>query len=259
MAMTADQKACYDSLIAQVQQEITSSCQIPFTIPKEEIIRIINNAKMWFYKHYEYSVQEKYYALKAATFQTETFRKTGEVTMPDSVFAVNSVYQIGGFAGEDGGFGGQSFTGLDPDFALDKFIYNNLYGSGIGSEQMMYYVINAYFVDVARFNLQAMISYNYNFLNKKFRFMGELPTGDVIFMIFEKISDCALFSDEIFIRYIVAQVKKQLGRVLGTFTFNLPGNIQINYADIKSEGVDELKEIEEEIKDDEGTDYFFTD
>ena len=89
--------------------------------------------------------------------------------------------------------------------------------------------------------------------------MGELPTGDVIFMIFEKISDCALFSDEIFIRYIVAQVKKQLGRVLGTFTFNLPGNIQINYADIKSEGVDELKEIEEEIKDDEGTDYFFTD
>jgi len=57
MAMTAEQKACYDNLVAQVQQEITSFCQIPFTIPKEEVIRIINNAKMWFYKHYEHSVQ----------------------------------------------------------------------------------------------------------------------------------------------------------------------------------------------------------
>lgn len=259
MAMTADQKGCYDKLIAQVQQEITSFCQIPFTIPKEEVIRIINNAKMWFYKHYEYSVQEKYYAVKSDIFKTESFKKNGEIIMPDSVWSVNSVYQISRWAGEDGGFGGKSFIGLDPDFALDKFVYNNVYGSGIGSEQLMYYVINAYFIDLARMNLQGMISYNYNYLNKKFRFMGELPKNDVVFLIYEKINDCDLFSDELFIRYITAQVKKQLGRILGTFNFNLPGNIQINYSDIKDEGKEELAAIEEEIKTDEGTDYFFTD
>jgi hypothetical protein len=259
MSMTAEQKGCYDKLVSQIQQEITSFCQIPFTIPKEEVIRIINNAKMWFYKHYEYSVQEKYYALRAATFQSDMFKKSGEVTMPESVWAVNSVYQINKWAGEDGGFGKKSFTGLDPDFALDKFIYNNVYGSGIGSEQLMYYVINAYFIDLARMNLQGMISYNYNYLNRKFRFMGELPKNDVIFLIYEKLNDCDLFSDEIFIRYVAAQVKKQLGRILGTFNFNLPGNIQINYSEIKDQGTEELTAIEEEIKNDEGVDYFFTD
>jgi hypothetical protein len=259
MAMTADQRACYDNLASLVQQEITSSCQIPFTIPKEEVIRIINRAKDWFYKHYEYSVQERYYALKASNFQTAAFKATGEIIMPDLVYSVNSVYEIGGFAGEDGGFGGSSFVGLDPDFALDKFIYNNLYGSGIGSEQMMYYVVNAYFIDIARMNLQGMISYNYNYLTKKFRFMGKHPRNAVIFLINEKLDDCSLFSDEIFIRYVVAMVKKQLGRILGTFNFNLPGNIQVNYSDIKSEGAEELQAIIEEIKGEEGTDYFFTD
>jgi hypothetical protein len=50
----------------------------------------------------------------------------------------------------------------------------------------------------------------------------------------------------------------QLSRILGTFNFNLPGNIQINYDLIRSEGQEELTKIEEEIKADEGMDFFFT-
>ena len=45
---------------------------------------------------------------------------------------------------------------------------------------------------------------------------------------------------------------------MGTFNYNLPGNITINYDLINSEGQDELSSIVEEIKGDEGVDYFFT-
>jgi hypothetical protein len=50
-----------------------------------------------------------------------------------------------------------------------------------------------------------------------------------------------------------------LARITGTFNFNLPGNVTINYSEIRSEATDEISSIKEEIKGDEGVDYFFTD
>jgi hypothetical protein len=67
-----------------------------------------------------------------------------------------------------------------------------------------------------------------------------------------------LMRDELFFRYVVAKCKIQLSRILGTFNFNLPGNIQINYDLIRTEGQDEISKIEEEIKGEEGMDFFFT-
>ena len=50
----------------------------------------------------------------------------------------------------------------------------------------------------------------------------------------------------------------QLSRILGTFAFNLPGGITVNFDLIRSEGQEELQKIEEEIKGEEGMDFFFT-
>ena len=68
--MTPEQVRCTDELVKMIQQEVTVACQIPITIPKQEILRIIDRAKKWFYKNYEYSVQEKYYAVDATAFST---------------------------------------------------------------------------------------------------------------------------------------------------------------------------------------------
>ena len=35
-------------------------------------------------------------------------------------------------------------------FTIDKFIYSDVYGAGIGSENLMYYVINEKYIDNAR-------------------------------------------------------------------------------------------------------------
>lgn len=253
---------CLDNFINEVTQELTVSCQLPYNIPKKEIARIIERAKQWFYKHYEYSVEEKYLALTPEEYHknTEAFRKTGEITLPNAVWAVNAVFQLNRFSGEDGGFSNWSFNSSDTDFALDKWIYNAYYGGGegIASENLMYFVINEYFVDNARTVLQNTMSYTFNYLNHKFRFLGEKPVNTVVFQVYTKIDDCSLFGDEIFFRYVVARCKQQLARVMGTFTYNLPGGITINYDLYKTEGDEEIAAITEEIKTDEGTDYFFT-
>lgn len=268
-------QACLDSLVKEINDELSIACQIPFTVPKKALVRMINRAKEYFYKIYEDSVEEMFIALPAGSFAKDSFRKgigtpgeelsqvniensRGIIAMPPRVWAVNNVFEIGGFQGEDGGFGSRSFSAGDPDFAIDKFIYSNTFGAGIGSENLMYYVINEMFIDNARQILQQQISYSYNRLTNKFRFQGELPKRAVIFQIYATVPDCALYSDEAFIRYCIAQAKIQLARILGTFNYTLPGNITINYDMIKSEGKEELDAIVQEIKDDEGVDFLYT-
>jgi|TARA_R110000822_G_scaffold175893_1_gene315564 hypothetical protein len=275
-----EEAACLDELIKLINDDLTIACQIPFTVPKKEINNIIQRAKKYFYKIYEDSVEQMYIALPAGALQVPAFKQgvpygsgqdkqvitnkanidnpRGIVKMPSRVYSVNDVFEIGGFSGEDGGFGSMSFNADDVDFSIDKFIYDDVYGAGIGSENLMYYVVNSLFMDNARQVLLPQISYTFNRLTKKFRFQGELPKGAVIFEIFSTISDCALFDDEAFQRYVIGQAKIQLSRILGTFSFNLPGNITINYDMISSEGREEVDRVVEEIKGDEGVDYFFT-
>lgn len=268
-------QACLDALIKEINDELTIGCQLPFTVPKKELARIVDRAKDYFYKIYEDSVEEMYIALPAAAWSKPSFKsgvndtsdtlsKTntestrGIVQMPSSVFSVTNVFEISRFSGEDGGYGSKSFSAGDKDFSIEKFIFSDTYGAGIGSENLMNYVINSSFVDSARQVLQQQISYTYNRLTKRFRFQGQLPKNTCIFQIYNTIPDCALFQDEMFIRYCIAKAKVQLARILGTFQFNLPGNITINYDMIASEGKDELTAIIEEIKGDEGVDYFYT-
>tara|TARA_Y100000389_G_scaffold186958_1_gene207883 strand:- start:2276 stop:3139 length:864 start_codon:yes stop_codon:yes gene_type:complete len=275
-----EEAECLDALIKLINDELTIACQIPFTVPKKELANIIQRAKKYFYKIYEDSVEQMYIALPAGALHKSDFKQgipygsgqanetitnkkninnpRGIVQMPSRVYSVNDVFEIGGFSGEDGGFGDYSFNAGDADFSIDKFIYSDVYGAGIGSENLMYYVVNSLFLDNTRQVLLPQISYTYNRLTKKFRFQGELPKNAVIFEIFSTISDCALFQDEAFERYVIGQAKIQLSRILGTFSFNLPGNITINYDLIQSEGREEVDRIVEEIKGDEGVDYFFT-
>jgi hypothetical protein len=270
-----DAPACLDALIKEINDDLTIGCQIPFTVPKNELARIINRAKDYFYKIYEDSVEEMYIALPASALKNINFNSginesndtlssaninslRGVVPMPSTVYSVNNVFELNGFAGEDGGFGSTSFSAGDPDFSIDKFIYSDAYGAGIGSENLMYYVINSSFIDTARQILLPQISYSYNRLTKKFRFQGKLPKHTCVFQVYSTIPDCNLFQDEIFIRYCIGKAKMQLARILGTFSFNLPGNITINYDMIASEGKEEIDSIIEEIKGDEGVDYFYT-
>lgn len=251
--MANDNLIILDKFIKEVKQDITVGCQLPLDIPNKEIIRIINRQKEYIYKHYEDSVEEKYLMLKKEAYDSEYFRLHREVELPEYVFSVNAVNEIG-----RENFGTNGFAGMDKDFAIDKFIYRDLYKPGLQSENMMYYVIHESLYDMARQVFINKISYTYNRLTNKFRFLGELPKNDCILKVYVKLSDADLFQDELFFRWIVAHCKAQIGRVLGTFSYNLPGNVTINYDLIREEGKEEIEAIKEEMKSEEGTDYFMT-
>ena len=108
---------------------------------------------------------------------------------------------------------------------------------------------------MARQILENPLSFDYNRLNRALRFTGENPKGNVILEVYETISDCALYEDEIFFRYCAAKVKISLGSKLAIFDFQLPGNITVNADAIQSLGESELESVIEEINGDEGVDW----
>jgi len=241
-----------DEFISNVQQELTVACALPFTVPYNEIDRIINISADWFYKKYEDAVEERYYFIPTAAFQTEQFKRERTVIMPDCVFSVFSFKKLK----EDFG---RSFTWDGTgDFSIEKLLFSTTGGVGESTESLMYYTLNLYWMDVASHLINHTISYNYNRNSHKLFVSGETPNRDCVAHVYAKLPIEHLMNDEIFFRYVVAKCKMQLARILGTFTFNLPGNVTINYDLIKEEGKEEHDAIIDEIKEDESMDFFFT-
>lgn len=252
---------CYNDFVNQLADDITGSCMIPMNLPKKEVQNIIQRAKKWFHKNYEYSMKESFIGIPKAMFETEYFKRTRSFTLPKEdltsgggeVYSVFGVWQIGSRYGA-----GTSVTFTTGDFAIERMLYGGLYGGTgtiAGAENLQYYVINESYFDLVRQIVDNPFSFHYNQLTHEIRFTGEIPKRDVVLEIYETIPQCALFEDEAFFRYCAAKIKIALGNKMSIFGFNLPGNISINADTIQSLGETELEAVIEEIKSDEGTDW----
>jgi hypothetical protein len=241
-----------DEFIADIQQELSVACALPFTVPVPEIERIIKRSSEWFYKKYEDSVEERYYIIPTTLFKTDQYKKDRTVTLPDCVFSVFQLKKL-----KEDFARSMSFDGT-ADFGIERLFLSDSVSLGQGTENLMYYTLNMYWLDTASHIINHTVTFNYNRNSHRLFFGGETPNRDCVALCYVKLPVEHLMLDEIFYRYVVAKCKVQLSRILGTFNFNLPGNIQINYDLIRSEGTEEITKIEEEIKSEEGMDFFLT-
>jgi hypothetical protein len=63
-----------NDFVTEIGNEITGACMIPMNLPQVEVEAIINRAKKWFYKKYEYSVHENFFVIPKAAFSTAYFK-----------------------------------------------------------------------------------------------------------------------------------------------------------------------------------------
>ena len=243
---------CEGDFVKELADEITGSCMIPMHLPTAEVTNIIKRARKWFYKKYEYSVQENFLVIPKAAFSTAYFKASRTINMPSTVYSIFGVHKTNASSlSSDIDF-------QSGDFSVERALHGQMYGnSGVAgaAESLEYYVINEKFFDLARQILQNPYSFDFNRLKQALRFTGETPTTDVILEVYETIPDAALYEDEIFFRYVAAKIKISLGNKLSVFEFQLPGNIAVNGGAILEMGQSELEAIIEEINEDEGTDW----
>jgi hypothetical protein len=257
------ESGCFNDFVNELAADITGSCMIPMNLPRTEVQNIVRRAKKWFYKNYEYSVQENFLVIPAEMFKSEHFKYSRSFTLPSmdpatgggEVFSVFAILERGSSWG-----GSMDINFTQGDFAIERMLMGGIYGgskTGQAAENLQYYVINESFFDLARQIFNNPYSFHYSQLTHELKFTGETPKKDTILKVYQTIPECALFQDEAFFRYCSAKIKISLGQKLGIFGFALPGNIQINPDLIKGLGEEELSSLIEEIKSDEGTDWMF--
>jgi hypothetical protein len=79
---------------------------------------------------------------------------------------------------------------------------------------------------------------------------------DVACRAYIDIPEESLYDDELFVRYVLAEAKINIGRLLGVFEYNLPGGVRINYSNIQTLGTTEKTEILQMIKDENTPSWF---
>lgn len=267
---------CLNDFVESIQQELTVNGSIPFSIPAESIAQLTKNARTMFYKMYEDAHEEMFIAIPENEIQKKQFRKgiehmksegdknvlkdkRGTYMLPEGVISVVGVYSLGGWSGEAGWNTGLLGKNAG-DVSLHRMVYQSVYDRtmAVSADNTMYYVCTEAFLDMSRQIFQNMISFRYNRLTNNLRFLGELPKGDVILDVLVRIPDCDLYNDDLFRRYVMADCKCQISRILGSFNFNLPGNISINVDAIANEGNSEKESIIQELKDMSGAWYIMT-
>jgi len=235
--------------ITLVNNEITASCAIPFSVPDVEIERIMKIESEWLYREYREAVQAGWYVLDKKWFDTEEFKRTRTFQLPECVMAIKYVWEMSA---------GQRVFGLhDPDLSFDRLMAADLYLTPLSSDQITYRTIQWSFWDLAKqFNLRD-INHNFNINTKRIIITGRDPSESLFVSTLNSIPLEDLYDDPVFFKWIVAKSKIQLARIIGTFNYTLLGGIQINYSDIRSEGNEELAELKEKIKSDSPTDWFY--
>jgi|AntRauTorckE6833_2_1112554.scaffolds.fasta_scaffold02128_9 hypothetical protein len=237
--------------ITLVNDEVTADCALPFNVPTKAINRMIDKlAKPWFYRNYEYALEERYLIINQGYENSEMFKKEKTVKLPDCIFSVYSVRDTGG---------NSLFGNADSDIYAEKFLVQQ---SGVGTldlapENLVYATFNLLYLDIIEQFTHQAITFGYNHLTHKLTLNGEISFTDVVLTVAKKIPDENLFDDEYFLKYVAGLVKKNLGRALGTAKMPLIGNAEIDFGEIKDEGKEDMQEVEDDIKGDEGVDYFF--
>ena len=248
-----------DSLIQEVKDDLTHSCSLPFALNDMEIKRIIKRAKAWFYDNYQYAVEERYFILGKSLFASPKFAATRQIQLPDCIVGVMEVRQASG----------SGLTGTpDKDFGDAKLLGSELMLSPFVGDNLVYRTVLYSFFDLSKAYLLETYAYGFNKNTKLLTINGRDPGissingvggdgTDVVVKASIAIPDENLFSDELFVRYVLANAKINIARLLGTFNYTTPGGVTLNPGAISAVGTAEMADVMKMINDENTPSYFF--
>jgi hypothetical protein len=241
-----------EEFIDSIQTELTIACALPKTLP-DEAIRIIieKRALPWFYRSYQYAVQKLYYLLRKEAFYTEEFTKYSYINVPCEIQSVVYLYEM---RGESLYQLGINTPNLSVNLGVTNQPYLSSYVTTIG-ELGVYKTILDSMSDMLNQLNKYTLKHHFNQLNHRLHILTAVK-HDVIIEAYADIPRENLFRDDLFFKYVAGYAKQQLGNMVGRYDLTLPGGVKINSADLVSQGKEEVKEVEEEVKGQSNSSWF---
>mgnify|MGYP003341143010 CR=1 FL=1 len=140
-------------LILDIQNEMTFAKALPYSIPEQEIVRIITIAEKYFYDNWRHAIEPRYLLLPKDVFTNALFKKERAIQMPDCVQFVHQVREAKG---------GSMFGTIDRDFADNKFIGSEIFLTPFIGESLMYRTVLFSFLDISKNFTIDTLAYDYN-------------------------------------------------------------------------------------------------
>jgi hypothetical protein len=241
-----------EELVDSVQTELTISCALPKSLPDAHIRQIIEKKALpWFYRNYQYAVQKMYFLIRKEAFFSEEFTKYNYVEVPCEIQSVTYLYES---RGESLFQLGINTPNLSVNLGVTNQPYLSSYVTTIG-ELGMYKTLLDNMSDMLNQLNKYTLKHHFNYLNHRLNILTNVK-HDVIMEAYANIPQENLFNDDLFFKYIVGYSKVALGNMTGRYTFTLPGGVTMNSADLVSQGKEEIKEVEEEIKNQSSSSWF---
>lgn len=248
------------AFMKRVQAEVTQSCALPFALPIERIPEYCLQAAQYFWANDDFSAEERFYMIPNKDIcKHDKLNKI--LQLPPQILGVHGVYKIH-----------QNLKyGAMGDFSLERMMlstYSMFGGAGMigggngitsanGGYSLTDMTIAMYEVSTFNQTLNAPLSYNFNQYSSKLVLLGDLGYSDILItcMVRCKVQD--LYNNYYYFRMVVALCKKALSTIYGTFEFNLPGGITINYSNLADQAEKDIDDIKEWIEKNRAADYFF--
>lgn len=242
-----------DEFIDSINTELTISCALPKTLPDEAIRQIVEKRALpWFYRNYQYAVQKIYYLIRKEAFEQEEFTKYNYVTVPCEIQSVTYLYEVRNASLFQLGI---NTPNLSVNLGVTNQPYLSSYVTTIG-ELGVYKTVLDTMSDMLNQLNKYTLRYQFNQLNSRLHILTNVKYN-VIMEAYANIPAENLFRDDLFFKYVVGYSKIQLGNMVGRYTFNLPGNVTLNAADLVSQGKEEVKEVEETIAGMSNSSWFY--
>lgn len=242
-----------EEIIDLVQTELTIACSLPKTLPDASIRQIIEaRALPWFYRNYQFAVQKMYFFIHQDAFHTEEWTKYRFVEVPCEIQSVIYLYEVRG----DSLFQlGINTPNLSVNLGVTNQPYLSSYVTTIG-ELGVYKTMLDNISDMLNQLNKYTLKYHFNQLNHRLHILTNVKYN-VIMEAYANIPPENLFRDDLFFKYVVGYSKIQLGNMVGRYDFTLPGGVKIQAADLISQGKEEVKEVEEEVKGQSTSGWFY--
>jgi len=242
-----------EEFVDGVQTELNIACALPKTLPDEAIRTIIERRALpWFYRNYQYAVQKMYFFINKDAFFSEEFTKYNYVNIPCEIQSVVYLYEMRGSSLFQLGI---NTPNLSVNLGVTNQPYLSSYVTTIG-ELGVYKTILDSMSDMLNQLNKYTLKYHFNQLNHRLHILTKVE-HHVIMEAYADIPRENLFRDDLFFKYVVGYSKQQLGNLVGRYDFTLPGGVKIQAADLVTQGKEEVKEVEEEVKGQSTSSWFY--
>lgn len=245
------------NFIQRIIQELTQSCALNIPIPVAAIPPLILQAAQYFWQNDDQAVQQRWYCLP--NNQIQKCGPNNIVKLPQQIISVVGVYKTSGYFN----------YGVMGDFSLERMILNNaalssgvggslsdVFGSGTGYN-LTDVMAALYEVDTYKYMFDSPLTYDYNEFSKDLVIQGALGNSNLILDVFKRLKIQDLYKNYYFFRYCVCLGLRSMATIMGTFEFKLPGGVTLNYQIWRDMANEEMQQIDEWIKANHATGYFY--